>query len=101
MGRRGSETHEKTLREYKQELEEKGARVILLRETSPDGIAVFPDGRICAIEVLGRHHRAGKGWHYGGQTMKHKRRQYAMFDEVLFKQFHYPKNSKNPVHYPT
>jgi hypothetical protein len=94
MGRRGTPLHESTLQSFKHELEQQGARVILLRALSPDGIAVFPDGRICAIEALGKHHRTGKGWH-AGWSFRGKARQYSMFDEVLIKPFNYPRKVKS------
>lgn len=94
----GKELHEQKLVEFKRDLEKEGWRVILLEGKSPDGIAVR-DGKICAIEVLGKrltgtgkykgkYKTEGKvrySWRLeGGFTFAAKRRIYSMFDDILF-----------------
>lgn len=92
---RANELHDETLVEFKKDLERKGYRVILLSEKSPDGIAV-KDGQIVAIEVLGKRVLKKKtksgGSKYkhrydGGVTKANKRRNYDMFDDVLFRNY--------------
>jgi len=89
--KRGTPEREKSLKEFQMELLQQGYRVILLRGMSPDGIAISPEGKIYAIEVLGQHWRRKGGWHQGGPTVSEKRRQYAMFDDLLIRFFRYPK----------
>lgn len=94
------EQHEKVLRDYVQELEAEGHRVIILKDKKPDAICVdWQNQKIYAVECLGKSFRAkgkykGKyaqegrarySWRLpGGMTFAMKRKLYSMFDDVLF-----------------
>jgi len=82
-----STKHEETLKEFLEELRERGYNVIDLERKSPDGIAV-KDNKIYAIEVLGTQKKKGKGNHKKW-TYRGKRKEYDMFEDVLFKTFSY------------
>jgi len=86
----GKPQHEATLAEFAEQLRKKGYRVIILNGASPDGIAISPEGRVCAIEVLGQSWRAGHGWGCKS-TFAEKKRLYSMFDDILFAVFRYSK----------
>lgn len=83
MTRTGSIQHEtevkKTIKKYQSE----GYRAIDLQGLSPDIIAV-KDNRIFAIEVIGR-----KKGHTMKQSIRWKKDQYSMFDDVLIERFVY------------
>lgn len=82
-----SETHEAVLKNFLTELKEKGYTVIDLERKCPDGIAV-KDGKIYAVEVLGRKHVKNKGF-ARKTTPQMKREIYHMFNDVLIKEFKY------------
>jgi hypothetical protein len=97
---KAKEQHEKELKKYANELESKGHKVILLNEKSPDGICIdWEKKNVFAIECLGKslqskgkykgkYAKEGKvryAWRLdGGFTFAMKRRNYSMFDDVLF-----------------
>ena len=82
-----SKTHELTLKNYIEELKSQGYKAFDLNRKCPDGIAV-KDGKVYAIEVLGTQKKKGKGNHRKW-TFRGKRKEYYMFDDVLFKTFSY------------
>ncbi len=98
MAKRGSEGHEKKVKEYLSKLEKEGYKVINLNAKSPDGIAV-KDGKVFAVEILKKIKTERKNpesirkhgktvWRFsGGFTMKAKRSIYSMFDDVLFETY--------------
>ena len=99
MGKIGSPEHEAKLDETKNELEEKGWRVIKLFGKSPDAIAV-KDGEIIAVEILKqwkkertnpkliKRHGKLQSRYYGGMSKANKRYDYRMFDDVVFGVFY-------------
>jgi hypothetical protein len=85
----GGRQHEAILDEAILEMQKKGWRIIRLDGKSPDAIAV-KDGRIVALEVMGRTWRQGKGWDLAGHgTFQTKKQEYSMFDEIMFWTFRY------------
>ena len=90
----GKKQHEDVLTDYIEDLECEGYRVIRLKGKSPDAIAVryilnednLAELEISAVEVLGKTHRKGRGWH-GSWTRAQKQRDYDMFDKVLIRTF--------------
>lgn len=106
----GKELHEKKVKEFKEDLEKDGWRVILLDGKSPDGVAVKGD-KICAVEVLGKRlKRIGKykgkykdqgktkyAWRLDGYTFHAKRQIYRMFDDVLFSVFYREETDKREL----
>lgn len=86
-----SELHEETLKKKIAELERKGFRVLDLERKCPDAIAL-KNGKIYAVEILGRKYIKGRGntkkW-----TFKAKKAIYSMFDGVLFETFIYPEKN--------
>lgn len=108
--RNESPQHEEVLTDMIEDLESEGYRVIRLHNKSPDAIAVrvniFRDSakhwqnvEICAVEVLGKTYRRGKGWRTNW-TYTAKKQTYSMFDEVLIRTFkrdtQYQKGGPNP-----
>lgn len=88
MGAIGKERHEKKLTEIIEELKQKGYHVVRLDGKSPDAVAT-KDGKLIAVEVLGKY---GKRRNYklaGGHTIAGKKRNYKMFDDVLVFTFPY------------
>jgi len=88
MGNVGKEKHEQRLREVVEELKSKGFHVVCLNGKSPDAIAT-KDGKLIAVEVIGKY---GKNRRYklsGGWTFTGKRKIYGMFDDVLIYTFPY------------
>jgi hypothetical protein len=89
----GKTMHEQRLEDTLKEFEKQGYRTINLGGKSPDGIA-FKDNKIIAIEVLGCTHRTGKGWHKNF-TVKKKKEQYSMFDDVYITTFRRRNNNES------
>jgi hypothetical protein len=100
MTRTRNPKHNALLIEYTKELQDKGKKVILLNEKSPDGIVVdWEEKKVYALEVLmkvkknigqykGKYAEKEKiKWGYrisGGFTFAMKREIYSMFDDILF-----------------
>jgi hypothetical protein len=82
------ELHEKKLKEELEKLKKEGYRVIDLERKCPDGIAI-KDGKVYAVEILGKKHTNGKGWKISS-TKKQKEFIYKMFDGVIIRTFKYP-----------
>jgi len=87
----GYAQHEEVLSDMIADLEEEGYRVIRLAGKSPDAIAVRDQYEIHAVEVLGKTHRKGRGWHTSW-SYKQKKKDYSMFDEVMIRTFKRNKN---------
>lgn len=93
MVKRGSPLHEAHLKLAKQELEKDGAKVILLHGSCPDGI-VLKEGKLIALDVIGRHwsdkkHAFNRSW-----TVKGKRQQYLDvlgFEDLIIREFQFPR----------
>jgi len=89
-----SGSHERELKRYAKELQEQGWRVILTAGKIPDAIAV-KEGKIYAVEIMpyirkrAAQSRGGKmRWApQGGFTYAMKRRNYDMYDGVLFSSY--------------
>lgn len=85
-----SQRHENLLYEEIYSLEEKGWHIVDVRRTLPDAIAISPEGKIVAIEVLGRKKRydskgKSKGWQWdGGKNVLDKRWRYQKYDDIIF-----------------
>ena len=85
-----SQRHENLLYEEIYNLQEQGWHIVDVRRTLPDAIAVSPDGKIVAIEVLGRKKRydvkgRSKGYQWdGGKSVKQKRWLYQQYDDIIF-----------------
>jgi Holliday junction resolvase len=88
VGKTGNNRHESKLVEVIKELEGKGFRVVKLCGKSPDAIATR-DGKIIAIEVIGKYGKKRKYKLTGGWTIIGKKRNYSMFDDVLIFTFPY------------
>lgn len=84
--------HEKTLKEFILKLESEGYRVLDLERKCPDAIAL-KDGKIYAVEVLGRQYKKGKGWKKKW-TQNSKKNIYHMFDDIIIKDFKYEQLEK-------
>ena len=100
MVRKGSYLHEATLNDIIKELKQEGYRVITFGSAVPDAIA-FKSDKICAVEALGlmlRLYPSGKprGWvpRNRNNTYAYERRNYNMFDDVIFATFKYSKSVK-------
>ena len=83
-----SELHEKTLKNFIEELRKEGYKVFDLERKIPDAIAM-KNGEIYAVEVLGVQYKQGKGW-TKKWTYRSKTSNYHMFDGVIFKTFKHP-----------
>ena len=85
-----SKLHEDLLYEEIDSLKEQGWRVLDIRRTLPDAIAVTPEGKVVAIEILGRKKRTdkkgrSKGWQWdGGKSVTQKRWLYQNYDDIIF-----------------
>ena len=85
-----SNTHEELLYQEILDLEKKGCRVIRVKRKLPDAIAITPEGKIIAVEILGRKRRTdpkgkSKGYRWdGGQSVQKKRWSYSQFDDIIF-----------------
>jgi len=86
-----SEYHEELVRRNATILRRKGHRVVILGRKSPDMIAV-KDGKIIAVEVLG-YTRIPKKGKKKNWTVKEKKLNYKMFDDLIIIRFEYPKTS--------
>ena len=96
MTKEGKGQYREVLKDYISDLEEEGYRVIPLEGKSPDAIAIKLDAsqvdidlekiKVCAVDVLGKTHRKGRGYH-GSWTYKQKKKTYSMFDDVLIRTF--------------
>lgn len=83
-----SKQHESLLFDEIDILQQKGWRVLNISRGVPDAIAVTPDNKIVAIEILGRTKRfdkkgRSKGYQWSGDLMK-KRWNYGRYDDILF-----------------
>lgn len=77
--------HERKLKETIDDLKKQGYNVIDLERKSPDAIAVKAN-KIYAVEVLSFRWVAKRGWH-NSWTYKSKKKDYNMFDGIIFKTF--------------
>lgn len=87
-----SKQHEELLYNKIAELSEKGWKCIPVKHTLPDAIALSPDGKLVAIEILGRKKRfrtrlglkENRGWAYTPTTPMKRKTEYACYDDILF-----------------
>ena len=90
-----SNQHKEAVVNYLKQLENEGWKTINLKGKSPDGIAI-KNNKIVAIELLGYTYRNGKGWH-SNKTIKNKKSDYSMFDDVFIKSF--KRNEEDAIKY--
>ena len=78
MTKTGNEQFQDVLKDFVADLEDDGYRVILLKGKSPDAVAVRVEEihygvdygidkielKICAVDVLGKTYRKGRGYEY-------------------------------------
>jgi len=83
-----TENHEKRLKEVLSELRREGYRTLDLERKCPDGIAL-KDGKIFAVEILGKKYKKGHGW-TNRYSVRAKKSIYHMFDDVIIRTFKYP-----------
>jgi len=85
-----SPEHENLLHNEISELEDRGWHALDIGRSIPDGIAITPQGKIIAIEVLGRRKRydakgRSKGYHWdGNRDINDKRWLYQKYDDIIF-----------------
>lgn len=85
-----SQRHENLLYAEIDRLQDEGWHVLDVRHTLPDAIAISPEGKIVAIEVLGKKRRTdpkgrSKGYVWdGGKSVNQKRFLYQRYDDIIF-----------------
>lgn len=85
-----SPRHEDLLYDEMYKLEEQGYHIIYPGSYIPDAIVVSPEGKVLAVEVLGRIRRfdakgKSKGYQWeGGKSIDKKRWLYQRYDDIIF-----------------
>ena len=70
-----------------EKLKMEGYHIVRLHGKSPDAVAT-KDGKLIAVEVIGKYGKERKYKLTGGYTFAGKKREYSMFDDVLIFTFY-------------